>query len=56
MSDTKQPSYKIAFDARQKEIEGGLKSQHTGEVKTRDPELEMRPTRDSIELGQGSRK
>jgi hypothetical protein len=54
--DIKKAPYQIAFEAGQKEIEGGLKSQHTGEVKTRDPETELRPGRDSVQLGEGSHR
>jgi hypothetical protein len=54
--DIKKMPYAVAFEARQKEIEGGLKSQHTGEVKSRDPEMELRPGRDSVQLGEGSHR
>jgi hypothetical protein len=54
--DIKKPSYQIAYEQRQKEIEDSIKSPYRGIEKSRDPESEIRQSRDSVQLGEGARK
>jgi hypothetical protein len=54
--DIKKPSYQIAYEQRQKEIEESIKSPYRGTEKSRDPESEVKPTRDSIQLGEGAKR
>ena len=56
MADIKKPSYQMAYEARMKNIEQSLDSEHKGLVEPRDPQDEIRPSRDSINLGEGARK
>jgi hypothetical protein len=55
-TDEKKPSYQLAYDERMKQIEDSLGNPKKGEERSRDPELEVRPTRDSIQLGEGSHR
>jgi hypothetical protein len=54
--DIKKAPYELVYEQRMKNIDESLKSEHRGEVEPRDPELEIRPSRDSIQLGEGARK
>jgi hypothetical protein len=56
VADIKKASYEIAYEQRQKEIEESLKSSHRGAEPSRDSELEVKPTRDSIQLGEGAKR
>ena len=56
MADIKKAPYEIAYEARQHEIEESLKSPHRGVEPSRDTEFEARPSRESINLGEGFKK
>ena len=56
MADEKKPSYAMAYDARIKEIQGNIESPHKGEERSRDPESELKPTKDSIQLDEGTHR
>ena len=56
MADEKKPSYQLAYDERMKQIEGSLQSEHHGAPPARDEQSEVKPTRDSIQLGEGSHR
>jgi hypothetical protein len=56
MADIKKPSYSMAYDARIKEIQGSIESPHKGEEKSRDPEMELKPTKDSTQLGEDTHR
>ncbi len=54
--DIKKPSYQLAYEARMKNLEESLGSEHKGLVEPRDPQDEIRPSRDSVQFGEGARK
>ena len=54
MADFKKPSYLIAFNERQQQTEDQIKSEHHGPHESEDPEVQIRPRKDSIQLGEGS--
>lgn len=56
MADIKKPSYQIAYDARLKEIEDSLHSEHRGAPPSREQDTEVKPTRDSQQLGEGTHR
>lgn len=56
MADIKQAPYILAYNQRMKEIGESLQSPHKGAPPARDPELEMKPSRDAVQLGEGSKK
>lgn len=56
MSNLKKPGYDMAHEARMQQLAGSIKSDHRGAPPSRDPEVELRPAKDSVQLGEGSRK
>lgn len=56
MADIKKAPYEIAYEERMKQIDESMKSQHRGTEPSRDPELEVRPTKDSTQIGEGSHR
>lgn len=51
----KKAPYQLAYEERLAKIEQSLKSEHRGAEPSRDPKMEIRPTGDSIQLGEGSK-
>jgi hypothetical protein len=58
MADVKKPSYDLAFEERIKQLGHDITHRDDGpKIETsRMPEEEIKPSRDSIQLGEGSRK
>jgi hypothetical protein len=56
MADEKKPSYDLAYQQRIREIQGSIESPHKGEEKSRDPEMELKPTKDSTQLGEDTHR
>jgi hypothetical protein len=56
MADEKKPSYQLAYDERMKQIDDSIKSEHHGAPPSREQDTEVRPSKDSIQLGEGSHR
>jgi hypothetical protein len=51
---TKKPSYQLAFDARQQQLEESIRTEHHGQHELETPQDEIKPQRGSQQLGEGN--
>lgn len=56
ITDEKKPSYQLAYDERIKQIDDSMRSEHHGAPPSREQDTEVKPTRDSVQLGEGTHR
>lgn len=54
MADTKKPSYQIAFESRQAQIENQIQTEHKHERPIESPQDEIKPGKGSQQLLEGA--